>query len=122
MDILDQEVEKIYSVFESLKLSSDMFKSEADYLHQQRLALDPFIFDSLKKLYSSQLKTYWNTRDIPEHSDKAIVIVERRCHPNLEFILHNVSYFARGYNIHILTQVYVLINSSQFLLSKYVLP
>jgi len=101
MDMLDKEVEKIYAVFQSLTLSSSIFKSEADYLHQQRMTLDPFIFDSLKKLYSSELKTYWDNREVPQQSDKAIVIVERRCHPNLEFVLHNVSYLARGYNIYI---------------------
>ena len=101
MDILDQEVEKIHNVFQSLTLSSSIFKSEADYLHQQRLALDPFIFDSLKKLYSSEFKKHWNKIEIPYNSDKAIVIVERRCHPNLEFVLHNVSYFATGYTIYI---------------------
>jgi hypothetical protein len=101
MDILEQEVEKIYAVFQSLSLSSDIFKSEADYVHQQRLILDPFIFDSLKKLYGSELKMHWDKKQIVHDSDKAIVIVERRCHPNLEFVLHNVSYLAHDYNIHI---------------------
>ena len=101
MDNIDNEVEKIFSVFKSLEYSSGVFKSEADYLHQQRLALDPFIFESLKKLYSLPLKTHWDNNHIPYNSDKAIVIVERRCHPNLEFILHDVSYFAPGYTIYI---------------------
>jgi hypothetical protein len=101
MNILDKEVEKIYSVFKSLSLSSEIFTSEADYLHKKRIILDTFIFDSLKKLYSEFLKNYWDKNSIPYDSDKAIVIVERRCHPNLEFILHNVSYFAPGYTIHI---------------------
>jgi hypothetical protein len=101
MDILDKEVEKIYSVFNSVETSRNIFKSNEDYLHQKRLALDPFIFDSLKLLYSSQLKEHWNSVEIPYNSDKAIIIVERRCHLNLEFILHNLAYFARGYAIHI---------------------
>jgi len=101
MDILDNEVEKIYSVFNSLELSYNVFESDEDYLHHKRLTLDLFIFDSLKTLYASKLKEHWNKIQIPYKSDKAIVIVERRCHQNLEFILHNVSYFAQGYAIHI---------------------
>jgi len=101
MDILDKEAEKIYNVFQSFELSLNAFKSNEDYLHQKRLALDPFIFESLKLLYSSQLREHWNNVPIPYVSDKAIVIVERRCHGNLEFILHNLAYFARDYTIHI---------------------
>ena len=102
MDHIDTEVDKIYSVFKSLELSENVFNSEADYLHQQRLQLDPFIFATLKKLYGTLFQEFWNTtKTIPYESDKAIVIVERRCHPNLEFILQNAAYFARGYTIYI---------------------
>jgi hypothetical protein len=101
MDTLDNEVEKIYSVFNSLEISSNIFETHEDYLHHKRLTLDLFIFDSLKLLYASKLKEHWNKIQIPYKSDKAIVIVERRCHQNLEFILHNLCYFAQGYAIHI---------------------
>lgn len=45
--------------------------------------------------------TYWQTTNIPLQSEKAIVIVERRCHPNLEFCIKNAVYFARGYSLYI---------------------
>ena len=102
MDELELEVEKIYNVYKSLELSNSLFESEASFLHQKRLAMDPFIFESLKKLYGSKLNNFWNeTSTIPYDSDKAIVIVERRCNINLEFVLHNFAYFARGYTIYI---------------------
>lgn len=101
MENFNKEVETICSVFESIESSLSIFKSEDDYLHQKRLILDVFVFDALKRLYSSHFKEHWNTYTVPYISNKAIVIVERRCHPNLEFILHNVSYFAPGYAIHI---------------------
>ena len=96
---MDEEIEKLHAVFQSIDM--DSFETEAKYLHQKRLSLDPFIFESLKNLYSPYLKEQWNTKTIPYKSDKALIIVERRCHPNLEFILHNVSHFAPGYAIHI---------------------
>ena len=105
MNILDNEVDKIYNVFNSIYLSSSIFKSNESYLHHNRFALEPFIFDSLKLLYSSKLKEHWDNVEIPYNSDKAIIIVERRCHQNLEFVLHNVSYFAPGYTIHIFCSI-----------------
>jgi hypothetical protein len=105
MDNLDNEVEKIYSVVNCLEVTANLnlsvFKSTDDFLDHKRLTLDLFIFDSLKRLYSSKLKEHWNKIQIPYKSDKAVVIVERRCHQNLEFILHNLCYFAQGYAIHI---------------------
>ena len=101
MDELEIEVEKIDNVYKSLELSNSLFNSEAEFLHQKRLVMDPFIFESLKKLYGAKLKKYWDETPLPYQSDKAIVIVERRCNVNLEFVLHNFAYFARGYTIHI---------------------
>lgn len=103
---MDNEVEKIYSVFKTLdltanELKTNVYNNKEDYLAKKKSILEPFIFNSLKELYSSHLKDYWNSAQIPYVSDKAIIIIERRCHPNLEFILHNACYFARGYSIHI---------------------
>jgi len=99
---LESEVEKIDSVYKSLELSSSLFKSNAEFLHQKRLIMDPFVFGFLIKHYGPTFKEFWDeTHTIPYTSDKAIVIVERRCNPNLEFVLQNFAYFARGYAIHI---------------------
>ncbi len=66
-----------------------------------RCQADPFIFKYLESKYGKDLNTYWNSCSIPLESDKAIVIVERRCHPNFEFCLKNAVYFARGFSVHI---------------------
>jgi len=101
-DKLDIEVQKILKVYKSIALSQTGFKTKDDYLHYKRVNLDTFIFNSLRDLYGNQLQNFWNKTDtIPFKSDKAIVIVERRCHPNLEFVLQCAAYFARGYTIHI---------------------
>jgi len=91
-------VEEIYSVIQSLKKSEHLF---TDPLHKYRTELDPFIFKALDQLYGKKLDDFWSTAEIPRESDKAICIVERRCHPNLKFCLQNAAYFARGYSIHI---------------------
>jgi len=98
---MEEYVEQIYHVFNSLRLSQKLYDTEDKILHVCRNQLDPFIYGALKDLYGKQLKEFWNTSSIPYTSDKAICIVERRCHPNLEFCLHNAAYFARGFSLHI---------------------
>ena len=98
---MEDYVEQIYHVFKSISLSKECFKNEGELLHACRSQLDPFIYGALNDLYGKQLKEFWNTSTIPYSSDKAICIVERRCHPNLEFCLQNAAYFARGFSLHI---------------------
>ena len=91
----------IQSVIESLQKSKASYKDNEQFLHRCRVELDYFVYSYLKDTYGSTLSAYWNTCTIPRTSEKAIVIVERRCHPNLQFTLQNAVYFARGYSLHI---------------------
>jgi hypothetical protein len=93
-------IEKIYYTALSLQKSKHTM-DEARFLHTCRMQLDPFVFDHLKLNYGGRLEQFWNSYTIPLKSDKAIVFVERRCHPNFEFCLQNAVYFARGYAVHI---------------------
>lgn len=69
--------------------------------HKKRLALEPFIYDILKTKYGRTLDSWWKTYTIPKVSleDKTIVIVERRIHPNLWFLIRNLCYFCQGWSI-----------------------
>jgi len=67
--------------------------------HQKRLRLEPLIYDILKARYLKPLEDFWNTYEIPKISDKCVVLVERRIHENLYFILRNIAYFARGWAV-----------------------
>jgi hypothetical protein len=67
--------------------------------HQKRIRLEPLIFDILKRNYGPALDRFWNSTQIPKDVDRAVVIVERRAHENLWFLLRNVAYFARGWSI-----------------------
>jgi len=99
--IIVQHVERIDAAIESLQLSYKCYKTEEDFIHQCRLQIEHILFHSLYELYGTTLRNFWNTATIPLKSDKALIFVERRCHPNLEFCLYNAAYFARGYSIHI---------------------
>lgn len=69
--------------------------------NQKRLSLEPLIFDILKSKYGKQLATYWKSATLTriENTNKAVVIVEPRIHPNLQFLIHNVAYYARDWAI-----------------------
>ena len=69
--------------------------------HQKRLRLEPLIYDIVKARYLKPLEEFWNTYEIPMNSDKCVVIVERRIHENLYFIMRNMAYFARGWSMSI---------------------
>jgi hypothetical protein len=67
--------------------------------HKKRIALEPFIYDILKSRYGKFLDNWWKTYTVPKESDKTIVIVERRIHPNLWFLIRNLSYFCQGWSV-----------------------
>ncbi len=82
----------------------DEFKQSASELtlelrHQKRMAVEPLIFDILKEKYGRFLREHFETATIPTTSENCILIIERRIHANLEFLLHNAVYFAPGWSI-----------------------
>jgi hypothetical protein len=67
--------------------------------HQKRVRLEPLVFDVLKKKYGAALDTFWEDYTPPVQADRCVMIVERRIHENLEFVLKNAAYFCRGWSI-----------------------
>lgn len=91
----------IQSVIESLKASESIHTRDA-FLHRCRTELEPFVYSYLNDTYGPKLSSHWASCTIPLESTKGIVIVERRCHPNLRFTIQNAVYFAPGYSLHII--------------------
>lgn len=91
----------IQSVIESLELSRASYPDRQAFLHRCRIELEPFVYSYLKDVYGEALSKAWDSCTIPLISKKAILLVERRCHPNLEFTIKNAVYFAKGYSLHI---------------------
>lgn len=102
---MDNYVNEIYSVILSLHRSRDLFKTDMDFLDKCRRELEPFVFRALENIHGPMLNDYWNSIKIPRVSDKAICIVERRCHPNLKFCLQNAAFYARDCSIYIFCSV-----------------
>jgi len=96
MSLINDSMEAVFHDFP--ELPSQLSKEN---LHKKRLIIEERVFSILKAKYMTPLKEFWSAYSIPRHSDKCIVIVERRIHLNLEFILYNAAYFARGWSIAI---------------------
>jgi len=82
----------------------DEFKSEntVENIHLKRTRVEPLIFDILKRKYFNIFEEFWSNNSVVKDADKSIIIVERRIHENLAFILRNVFYYARDWSITII--------------------
>lgn len=66
---------------------------------QKRFRLEPFVFNILRKKYGAALEASYLARPPPKDSKKCLLIVERRIHENLDFLLHNCAYFGPDWSI-----------------------
>ena len=67
--------------------------------HQKRTRLEPLVFNILQHKYGKLLQDSFLTNSPVKNSKKCLLIVERRVHENLEFILHNCAYFGKDWSI-----------------------
>jgi hypothetical protein len=97
----EYDYKKIITAIDSILTSTKNTKGKDQLCYLARTTLEPFIFELLTKRYGAALESHWNSCTIPIESDKALVIVERRCHQNLEFCIRNAVYFNSGFSLHI---------------------
>ena len=86
-------------MFDQFRQNSDELTAEVR--HQKRMALEPLIFDILKRKYGNHLKKFWDQHTPPLGTNKRIVLIERRIHPNLAFVLYNAAYYGSTWAITI---------------------
>jgi hypothetical protein len=79
-----------------------IFDEMSSDLHEKRTRLEPLIFDILKRKYFHLFEDFWRRNTVIKDTNKSIVIVERRIHENLAFILRNVFYYAPSWAITII--------------------
>jgi hypothetical protein len=73
-------------------------KSSLEYgkfLNSVRVELEEPIYNLLREKYGKTFQEFWNSTTIPQKSTNTVMLVERREHPNIEFVLQNVMYFVR---------------------------
>lgn len=64
---------------------------------------EPSIYDELRAKYGTIFREHWEKSNIspPSPTTPTILLVERRPHPNIEFVLHNAVYFCPGFSLTI---------------------
>jgi hypothetical protein len=70
--------------------------------HEKRIKLEPLIFDILKVKYYNIFDTFWKNNSVIKNTNKSIVIIERRIHENLAFLLRNMFYYAPSWAITVI--------------------
>ena len=89
-------------IFDEMEYEMEEYKKNGPpVLVKWRHRYEPFVYDCLKQQYGDALNKFWKTYDPPQVSDKAFVLVERRCHANLWFLLRNIAYFGQGWSIYL---------------------
>lgn len=73
--------------------------SSEDILHKYHFHYQKKIFDYLRAKYLADLRAWWATYTLPIATDRYIFFYEPRCHENLEFLIYNLTYFARGWGL-----------------------
>ena len=76
----------------------------AEDLHLKRIKLEPLIFDILKSKYGKILQEKYKAYEPPLVGKEKglVIIVERRIHENLQFVLHNAATAAPDWRIIII--------------------
>ena len=66
-------------------------------IHTVRMLYEEPIYNILKEKYGHMLKGFWETATFPHYKDcsNTVLLVERREHPNIEFVLQNAMYYCR---------------------------
>jgi hypothetical protein len=71
-------------------------------MHSKRTKLEPLIYDILKNKYYNIFDEFWEKNIVKTDTNKSIVIIERRIHENLAFLIRNMFYYARDWSITVL--------------------
>jgi hypothetical protein len=76
-------------------------KSHTEYLDACHRTFQQPIYDLLSSNYLEKLRAWWKTYTLPlaTETNKGIVLYETRKDPNLEFLMYNLAYFAKGYGL-----------------------
>jgi hypothetical protein len=72
--------------------------NESNDIHEVRMKYEKPVYDTLKERYGPSLKTFWETSIFPHYKDASntVLLVERREHENIEFVLQNAMYYCKG--------------------------
>ncbi len=74
-------------------MKKEITDNHDEFIKYRRNIIEPMIYDALKQKYMSTLNEWWITYNPSKETDKTLLLVERRIHPNLEFVIKNALYY-----------------------------
>jgi hypothetical protein len=103
---IEQIIDAVYEKFMEYssnqpKTNDELKKHTTNALDQFRLQLEPYIYQYLLWTYGQKLNAFWETHEFPIKSKYAWVMVERRAHPNIWFLLRNIAWAAPNFSVYI---------------------
>ena len=91
----------IESIAEAVIYELKKPSTEKDLLVRLRTNIEPYIYNYLTVNYYSILQKAWENYAPPLTAKYAYVIIERRCHPNFDFILKNIAWANPNMSVYI---------------------
>lgn len=88
-------------IIQKCKTDEERHKCYMETLDKFRCDLEPYIWQNLMLNYGAKLDEFWKTHQFPKKSKHAWVIVERRCHPNMWFLIRNIAWAAPHFSLYI---------------------
>jgi hypothetical protein len=79
----------------------DQDEISKQFLHHSRMMMEYPVYTLLKYKYGSMLKDFWKNATIPKESKYTILLVERRKHENIEFVLQNALYYTQPHKFSV---------------------
>jgi hypothetical protein len=83
------------------KTDEDIQKWHMETLEKYRYDLEPYIWQYFMFKYGQKLEEFWQNHSFPKKSQYAWTIIERRCHPNLWFLIRNIAWAAPHFSLYI---------------------
>jgi hypothetical protein len=101
-------IDVIYEKYNTRRQEEIQIKTSEEYnqymkqtLHFFRMEIEPYVYQYLTWHYGQKLDIFWETHEFPKKSKYAWVMVERRSHPNLWFVLRNIAWAAPYMSLYI---------------------
>ncbi len=96
-----EKVRERKSLLKTITTEEEVKKWQEETLDRYRCDLEAYIWQHFMFKYGPALDNFWKTHQFPKKADKAWVIVERRCHPNLWFLIRNIAWAAPNFSLYI---------------------
>jgi hypothetical protein len=101
VEVCLEKVRERKSLLKDITNEEQAKKWQEETLDRYRCDLEPYIWQNLMLNYGSKLDSFWKDHQFPKKNKYTWLVVERRCHPNLWFLLRNMAWAAPNFSLYI---------------------